>query len=59
MTIKYRRVLDKLNQIDQVVPLNSDMLQLRNLLRERDDHDIDRILEDRGNLRLLILSLYE
>lgn len=59
MTIKYRRVLDKLNQIDQVVPLNSDMLQLRNLLRERDDADIDRILEDRGNLRLLILSLYE
>lgn len=59
MTIKYYDVLVKLDKTIRADLANEQMKALATLLREREDREIDRILEDKGSLRTILRSYYQ
>lgn len=58
MTEKYKDILYKLQKTEEHGLGNEQIRALINILSSRDDDEIDRVLEDKGNLRVILRSYY-
>lgn len=59
MTTKYKDVLVRLELLNKSGLGNEHTVQLERILRERLDTEIDRLLEDKGDLRVILRSYYQ
>lgn len=58
MTDKYKDILDKLRTIDEHGLGNEQIKKLINVLQDRSDEEIDKFLEDKGDLKVILRSYY-
>lgn len=58
MTVKYKDVLHKLERLNKNGLGNEHTAVLEDILRERSDNEIDRLLEDKGDLKVILRSYY-
>lgn len=58
MTQKYKDILDKFDQLHEKNLSNGQIETLRKLLSERNDTEIDKFLEDKGELKIILRSYY-
>lgn len=58
MTQKYKDILDKLKEADKHGFATEQMKSLISILESREDMEIDKLLEDKGNLRVILRSYY-
>lgn len=58
MTEKYKDILDKLKSVDEHGLGNEQIRKLINVLKDRSDEEIDKFLEDKGDLKVILRSYY-
>lgn len=58
MTQKYKDILAKLKEADKHGLATEQMKSLIVILESREDMEIDKLLEDKGNLRVILRSYY-